>query len=82
MRTVAIRAAAIPDMSDRDAIARWVRPEIRALSAYHVPDSTGLIKLDAMENPYTWPEDLRREWLELICQDDNQDSWSGWPLKQ
>ncbi len=43
-----------------------VRPEIRALNAYHVPDATGLIKLDAMENPYGWPEDLRREWLESL----------------
>ncbi len=47
-------------------INRWVRPEIRSLSAYHVPDSAGLIKLDAMENPYTWPQVLRREWLELL----------------
>ncbi len=39
------------------------RPEIRALSAYHVADASGLIKLDAMENPYTWPDSLRREWL-------------------
>src|SRR5262249_38329174 len=28
------------------------RAEIRALKAYHVPDSSGLVKLDAMENPY------------------------------
>ncbi len=26
-----------------------------------------MIKLDAMENPYTWPEELRREWLELLA---------------
>ena len=38
-----------------------VRPEIRALSAYHVPDSTGLVKLDAMENPYTLPAELRTQ---------------------
>jgi len=49
-----------------DRTGAWVRPEIRALSAYHVPDSRGLIKLDAMENPYTWPERLRREWLERL----------------
>jgi histidinol-phosphate aminotransferase len=52
-------------MSDGDTskrVARWVRPGIRALSAYHVPDATGLIKLDAMENPYTWPEPLREAW--------------------
>ena len=38
-----------------------VRDEIRALSAYHVPAADGMVKLDAMENPYTLPETLRRE---------------------
>ena len=47
-------------------IAQWVRPEIRALSAYHVPDPGGLIKLDAMENPYSLPEDLVEGWLEAL----------------
>lgn len=46
----------------KDRASDWVRPEIRALSAYHVPDSTGLIKLDAMENPYAWPPELLRAW--------------------
>ncbi len=45
---------------------RWIRPEIQELSAYQVADASGLIKLDAMENPYTWPEDLRREWLSVL----------------
>ncbi len=49
-----------------EAVARWIRPEIRALSAYHVPDAGNLIKLDAMENPYTWPAYLRGEWLEML----------------
>lgn len=40
-----------------------LRQEILALSAYHVPDSKGYIKLDAMENPYAWPEDMVEEWL-------------------
>ncbi|MEJ2345106.1 MAG: histidinol-phosphate transaminase [Gammaproteobacteria bacterium] len=48
-------------------IAQWIRPEIRALSAYHVPDAAGLIKLDAMENPYTWPDDLIRDWLDALA---------------
>lgn len=48
-----------------ERVAEWVRPEIRALSAYHVPDSSGLIKLDAMENPYVWPEAVRDEWAEV-----------------
>jgi len=47
-------------------INRWIRPEIRAISAYHVPDSSGLIKLDAMENPYTWPEAMVNEWQVLL----------------
>ena len=38
-----------------------VRPEILALKAYPVPPSEGMVKLDAMENPYTLPDDLRRE---------------------
>ena len=36
-----------------------VRPEIRAINAYHVAPATGMIKLDAMENPYRLPEPLR-----------------------
>ncbi len=48
-------------------IERLVRPEILALTAYHVPDAAGLIKLDAMENPYGLPEGLRREWLEQLA---------------
>jgi len=47
-------------------IETLVRPEIRALKAYHVPESSGLIKLDAMENPYTWPESLQADWLETL----------------
>ncbi len=44
----------------------WVRPEIRALSAYHVPDPGARIKLDAMENPYGWPPHLVQSWLETL----------------
>lgn len=40
----------------------WIRPEIRALEAYHVADASGLIKLDAMENPYRLPPELLAEW--------------------
>jgi histidinol-phosphate aminotransferase len=35
-----------------------IRDEIRALTAYHVPDATGMVKLDAMENPYRLPVEL------------------------
>jgi len=47
-------------------IEQWVRPEIRALSAYHVPPPDDLIKLDAMENPYSWPPALVKEWLQAL----------------
>ncbi|MDO4433346.1 MAG: histidinol-phosphate transaminase [Alysiella sp.] len=42
-------------------ILELVRPEIRAMSAYHVADvSEDCIKLDAMEVPYSLPENLRQ----------------------
>ena len=44
-------------------IAGLIRPEIQTLAAYHVPDSSGYIKLDAMENPYDWPPEIVHEWL-------------------
>ncbi len=34
------------------------RKDVRDMDAYAVPDATGLIKLDAMENPYTLPPEL------------------------
>lgn len=46
----------------------WIRPEIKALSAYHVPDATGYIKLDAMENPYRFSEELTSKWQETLRQ--------------
>jgi len=49
-----------------DSITRLVRPEVRALKAYHVPDSKGYVKLDAMENPYDWPDSMVSEWLEVL----------------
>lgn len=38
-----------------------IRDDVRAMRAYAVPDSTGLIKLDAMENPFPLPVELARE---------------------
>ena len=47
-------------------IHRWIRPEVRALSAYHVPPADGLVKLDAMENPYQWSPELVEQWLQRL----------------
>jgi histidinol-phosphate aminotransferase len=49
-------------------INRFIRPPLRALQAYHVPPAAGLIKLDAMENPYGWPDWLRNDWLDTLRQ--------------
>lgn len=38
-----------------------IRDEVRAMRAYPVADASGLVKLDAMENPYRLPEPLARE---------------------
>ena len=43
-----------------------MRKEIRSLSAYHVPSADGMVKLDAMENPYVWGENLHQDWLKKI----------------
>jgi histidinol-phosphate aminotransferase len=47
--------------------ADLVRPEVLALSAYHVAPATGLVKLDAMENPYALPARLAREMGERLA---------------
>ncbi len=46
----------------------WIRPEIQTLKAYAVPDATGLIKLDAMENPSPWPDTLKTAWADQLQQ--------------
>ena len=38
-----------------------IRDDVRSMHAYAVPDAAGLIKLDAMENPFMLPVDLARE---------------------
>ncbi|MBL80169.1 MAG: histidinol-phosphate transaminase [Nitrosomonadaceae bacterium] len=52
----------MPNISDR-----FVRSEILRLLPYHVPPSSGMIKLDAMENPYSLPDVLRKEIAQLVA---------------
>jgi histidinol-phosphate aminotransferase len=40
-------------------IERLIDPRVRAAAPYHVADAAGMVKLDAMENPYDWPVELR-----------------------
>jgi len=45
---------------------KLVRPEILALRAYHVAEAGGMVKLDAMENPYPLPPAMQRELAEVL----------------
>lgn len=47
-------------------VEQLIAPWIRELVPYHVEEPSGLIKLDAMENPYTFTSELRTQWLEVI----------------
>ncbi len=42
-------------------IISLVKPNVRGLAAYHIDETPVRIKLDAMENPYTMPDGVRRE---------------------
>lgn len=44
-----------------------IRPELLALHAYHVPPAAGMVKLDAMENPYLLPQALRDEIAQAVA---------------
>ncbi|MGR9044766.1 MAG: histidinol-phosphate transaminase [Gammaproteobacteria bacterium] len=50
-------------MTESDFITQLFRKEVLSLTAYKVNDASGLIKLDAMENPYHWPEPVVHDWL-------------------
>ena len=47
-----------------------VRDDVRALTAYHVAPAEGLVKLDAMENPYGLPPELREAMARRLAQVD------------
>lgn len=54
-------------MQKNTAPEQIIRPEILALTAYHVPPASGMIKLDAMENPYPLPPAVRQEIAKLTA---------------
>ena len=56
--------------SDCERINAWVREEVLAAAAYQVPPADGLIKLDAMENPYPLPDELKPQWLARLGEAD------------
>ncbi len=42
-------------------ITKLINPSVRKLKAYHIDETPVRIKLDAMENPFPLPEEVRRE---------------------
>ena len=40
---------------------KFIRPDLQAMQAYHVQSATGMVKLDAMENPYTLSPELQAQ---------------------
>lgn len=44
-----------------------LRQEVLALRAYHAPSGAGLLKMDAMENPYSLPQPLCEEIARLVA---------------
>ncbi|HST00803.1 MAG TPA: histidinol-phosphate transaminase [Usitatibacter sp.] len=45
-----------------------VREDVLALTGYHTPPASGLVKLDAMENPYRLPAELAAEMGRRLAQ--------------
>ncbi|GAB1387060.1 histidinol-phosphate transaminase [Melaminivora sp.] len=43
-----------------EAALQRIRPDVRAMQAYPVADATGLLKMDAMENPFGLPPALQQ----------------------
>lgn len=51
-----------------DQIKKIIKPAVLEAKAYHVPESSDVIKLDAMENPYVWPDDIKSAWAAYMQQ--------------
>ncbi|AON56434.1 histidinol-phosphate transaminase [Herbaspirillum seropedicae] len=48
-------------------IANVIRPVVRGWQSYHVPSAEGMVKLDAMENPYLLPAELREQLAQRLA---------------
>ncbi|MBS0306927.1 MAG: histidinol-phosphate transaminase [Proteobacteria bacterium] len=54
-----------PDLAAR--LRRTIRQDVQSMQAYAIQPSAGLVKLDAMENPYRLPPALQRELGERLA---------------
>ncbi len=50
-----------PNAAHDHAVRRAIRPDVQAMHRYAVQAAHGMVKLDAMENPYGLPPDLQAE---------------------
>ena len=48
-------------MTLQDRLQRVIRQDVQSMHAYAIQPSAGLVKLDAMENPFRLPPELQRE---------------------
>ncbi len=48
-------------------IIKLIRPRVRKLKAYSIDETPVRVKLDAMENPFSLPDDVRREIADALC---------------
>ena len=49
-------------------IATRIRQDVQSMHAYAIQDARGMVKLDAMENPYRLPPELRRQLGERLSE--------------
>ncbi|BCO28638.1 histidinol-phosphate aminotransferase 2 [Rhodoferax lithotrophicus] len=49
----------LPTAQIQNPLTQRIRPDVQAMHAYVVQDSTGMVKLDAMENPHRLSPDLQ-----------------------
>jgi histidinol dehydrogenase len=54
-------APAAPTAALRKRILATIRQDVQSMHAYAIQPSAGLVKLDAMENPFALPPELQRE---------------------
>lgn len=60
MTVVVAPADAAASVSVPDAVLARIRPDVCAMQPYHVQPAAGMIKLDAMENPFPLPQPLQQ----------------------
>jgi histidinol-phosphate aminotransferase len=48
-------------------ISNWLRPDIKAINAYHVPASENMVKLDAMESPFPLSDKLIEQYSACLA---------------